>query len=57
MADTENQAQAPREDETHADIYGEDGAVRASFLAHIGAAVADRDVLTLTRDIDSLHQS
>ena len=57
MADTENQAQAPREDETHADIYGEDGAVRASFLAHIGAAVADRDVLTLKRDIDSLHQS
>ena len=57
MADTENQAQAPRDDETHADIYGEDGAVRASFLAHIGAAVADRDVLTLKRDIDSLHQS
>jgi magnesium transporter len=44
-------------DATHADIYGEDGAILASFLAHIGAAIADRDTLTLKRDVGDLHQS
>jgi magnesium transporter len=44
-------------EEHHADIYGEDGAVRASFLARIGAAIADRDTLTLKREVDDLHQS
>jgi magnesium transporter len=39
------------------DIYGEDGAVRASYLAHIGAAIADRDTLTLKTDVSELHQS
>ncbi|TGS16922.1 magnesium transporter [Mesorhizobium sp. M2E.F.Ca.ET.209.01.1.1] len=47
---------APAE-EHHADIYGEDGAVRASFLAQIGAAIADRDTITLKREVDDLHQS
>ncbi|MDP3898024.1 MAG: magnesium transporter [Mesorhizobium sp.] len=41
----------------HADIYGEDGAIRASYLAHIGATIADRDVLTLKQDLSPLHQS
>jgi magnesium transporter len=40
-----------------ADIYGEDGAIRASYLAHIGAAIADRDTLALKRDVGELHQS
>ncbi|RWM01995.1 MAG: magnesium transporter [Mesorhizobium sp.] len=44
-------------EEHHADIYGEDGAVRSSFLAQIGAAIADRDTLTLKREVDDLHQS
>ncbi|TIV96057.1 MAG: magnesium transporter [Mesorhizobium sp.] len=44
-------------EERGADIYGEDGAVRASFLAQIGAAIADRDTLTLKREVDDLHQS
>ncbi|RWL47968.1 MAG: magnesium transporter [Mesorhizobium sp.] len=44
-------------DEQHADIYGEDGAVRAAFLAQIGAAIADRDTITLKREVDDLHQS
>ncbi|TIS52490.1 MAG: magnesium transporter [Mesorhizobium sp.] len=44
-------------DEHYADIYGEDGAVRSSFLAQIGAAIADRDTLTLKREVDDLHQS
>ena len=43
--------------EDHADIYGEDGAIRPEFLAHIGAAIADRDILTLRKDVVSLHQS
>ena len=40
-----------------ADIYGDDGAIRASYLAHIGAAIADRDTLALKRDVGELHQS
>jgi magnesium transporter len=42
---------------TGADIYGEDGAIRPHFLAHIGAAIADRDTLTLKHDVSRLHQS
>ncbi|MEO5322506.1 magnesium transporter [Mesorhizobium sp. CC13] len=42
---------------TGAEIYGEDGAILHSFLAHIGAAIADRDTLTLKRDAAGLHQS
>ncbi|MCC0038874.1 MAG: magnesium transporter [Brucellaceae bacterium] len=38
-------------------IYDADGVVSARFLAHIGAAIADRDTLTLSRDIGDLHQS
>jgi magnesium transporter len=58
----ENQQQdAPSNEEwaaeEHADIYGEDGAIRPEFLAHIGAAIADRDILTLRRDVGALHQS
>ena len=40
-----------------ADIYNEEGVIRASFLAHIGAAIADRDTVTLKRDVSDLHQS
>ncbi|RUU58750.1 magnesium transporter [Mesorhizobium sp. M2C.T.Ca.TU.002.02.1.1] len=54
--DRQTTGAAPAE-EQHADIYGEDGAVRASFLAQIGAAIADRDTLTLKREVDDLHQS
>ncbi|BCG79889.1 hypothetical protein MesoLj113b_34310 [Mesorhizobium sp. 113-3-3] len=39
-------------DEAHADIYGEGGAVLPSFLAQIGAAIADRDTLTLKHEVD-----
>ncbi len=41
----------------NADIYGEDGAIRGDFVAHIGAAIADRDTLALRRDVGALHQS
>ncbi|MCO5065504.1 MAG: magnesium transporter [Rhizobiaceae bacterium] len=40
-----------------ADIYDEDGVVRASYLAQIGAAIADRDVISLKADVGKLHQS
>ena len=43
--------------DTHADIYGDDGVIRASFLAHIGAAIADRDTITLKKEVAGLHQS
>jgi len=43
--------------EARADIYGEDGVIRASFLAHIGAAIADRDTITLKHEVGELHQS
>ncbi|WP_420845857.1 magnesium transporter [Nitratireductor alexandrii] len=38
-------------------LYSDDGFIRPSFLTHIGAAIADRDVLTLKRDVAGLHQS
>lgn len=41
----------------HAEIYGEDGVIRAPFVAYIGAAIADRDILTLKREVGDLHQS
>ncbi|PLP60486.1 magnesium transporter [Mesorhizobium loti] len=41
----------------HAEIYGEDGVIRAPFVAHIGAAIADRDILALKREVGDLHQS
>ncbi len=44
-------------DETHADIYDAEGVIRASYLAQIGAAIADRDTIALKQDVGSLHQS
>jgi magnesium transporter len=38
-------------------IYGEDGVILATFLAHVGAAIADRDILVLKQDVGDLHQS
>jgi magnesium transporter len=56
----ENPQDRPPEDQVHAtgaDIYDEDGVIRSSFLSHIGAAIADRDTLTLKQDVGALHQS
>ena len=38
-------------------IYNEEGSVSSSFLTHIAAAIADRDTVTLLRDVSHLHQS
>lgn len=50
-------APEPDEKAEHADIYTEDGAVRGDFLALVGAAIADRDVLWLRRNVGHLHIS
>jgi magnesium transporter len=39
------------------DIYGEDGSVRADYLALVGAAIADRDMLFLRANVADLHES
>ena len=39
------------------EIYDEDGAVRADFVARVGAAIADRDTLYLKEHVGSLHES
>ncbi|WP_173932264.1 magnesium transporter [Chelativorans sp. Marseille-P2723] len=38
-------------------IYGEDGAVSAAFLAHVGAAIAEGNTVALKADVGSRHQS
>lgn len=52
----EQHAAAPQEP-SRPQIYDEDGSIGAAFLAHIGAAIADRDTLTLKHDVEELHQS
>lgn len=52
----EHQTVAPAES-ARADIYDEDGVIRSSFLAQIGAAVADGDTAALKRDVTTLHSS
>jgi magnesium transporter len=43
--------------EAGADIYAEDGSIRADFLAMVGASIADRDVLFLRKHVARLHES
>lgn len=50
-------APEPEAKAEHADIYTEDGAVRGDFLAMVGAAIADRDVIWLRRHVGNLHIS
>lgn len=39
------------------DIYAENGSIRSDFLALVGAAIADRDLLFLRRNVARLHES
>ena len=39
------------------DIYAEDGSIRSDFLMHVGAAIADRDLLFLRQHVARLHES
>ncbi|MBX9456076.1 MAG: magnesium transporter [Rhizobium sp.] len=52
-----DRAPEPGEKAEHADIYTDDGAVRGDFLAMVGAAIADRDVIWLRRHVGNLHIS
>ena len=54
--DEEDRARIRTEDAA-GDIYAEDGSVRADFLALVGAAIADRDVLYLRQHVARLHES
>ena len=38
-------------------IYDENNTVLPAYLAHIGAAIADRDTLTLRSDVTGLHET
>jgi magnesium transporter len=40
-----------------AQLYDDDGVVRSDYLAHIGAAIADRDTLTLQREVAEFHET
>jgi hypothetical protein len=48
--DTAKQAQTPDAGDQN-DIYGEDGSIRQDYLAAVGAAIADRDVLFLREQV------
>ena len=52
LSDLEDSAPAPG-----ALLYDDDGVVRSSYLAHIGAAIADRDTLTLQREVAEFHET
>ncbi|MBB4005965.1 magnesium transporter [Allorhizobium taibaishanense] len=58
MNDIDEQVR-PRQsrDEEKADIYDEDGSIRSDFRALVGAAIADRDVLFLRKEVAHLHES
>lgn len=38
-------------------LYDAEGVVRADYIAHVGAAIADRDILTLRREVAEFHES
>lgn len=38
-------------------VYAEDGSIRQDFLALVGAAIADRDILFLRHKVAKLHES
>lgn len=39
------------------DIYDEDGSVRSDYLMHVGAAIADNDVIWVRQHVARLHES
>ncbi len=57
MTDIDDHRGRSRSGETHNDIYDEDGSIRADFLALVGAAIADRDLLFLRKHVAELHES
>ena len=56
--DQENERNAVGDDAYDgSDIYAEDGSVRSDYLMHVGAAIADRDLLYLRQHVARLHAS
>ncbi len=56
--DQENERNAVGDDVYDgSDIYAEDGSVRSDYLMHVGAAIADRDLLYLRQHVARLHAS
>ncbi|AOG11140.1 magnesium transporter [Agrobacterium sp. RAC06] len=47
----------PAAEESHDDIYDDEGSVRQDFLTLVGAAITDRDVLFLRQNVARLHES
>lgn len=56
-SDEIERAPEPEEKVEHSDIYTDDGSIRGDFLAMVGAAIADRDVIWLRRNVGNLHIS
>ncbi len=58
QADTDHpKTEEAKRPEVMADIYSEDGSIRSDFLAMVGAAIIDRDVLFLRENVARLHES
>ncbi len=57
MIETENKAEAQIANPSSADIYGEDGVVRADFLDQITSAIENQNVEALAPAVENLHES
>lgn len=58
QADTDHpKTEEAKRPEVMADIYSENGSIRSDFLAMVGAAITDRDVLFLRENVARLHES
>src|SRR6218665_2432879 len=58
MAETaKDMERSPAPEPAVEDIYAEEGSIRQDFLALVGAAIADRDILFLRQKVARLHES
>ena len=53
----DNAERPPSGNELADGLYAADGDVSQAFLAHVGAAIADRDTIVLKRDVAELHET
>jgi magnesium transporter len=60
LTDRDDHHAAPDEaakPEVMSDIYSDNGSIRSDFLTMVGAAIADRDLLFLRKNVARLHES